>query len=320
MPGQREMDWHIVATLADVHKLARSNKWHKLLCFCNKRQSVEMVARELATRWQPYPVVTHHGSLTRRVREDAEALMKEADVAVCVSTSTLEIGIDIGDIDLVVLAEIPWSVSALLQRVGRGSRRSGRVQIAALAQSSTEKNILEAMLTTARDGQLPIAPYHPDLSVVVQQTFSYLFQHTVGVSLAELAEIFQPLADTEIVQQILDHLQDDCWIEQRAGRYFASTKIMDMGEKGSIHSNIPDSQTRTVVDVDTGTEIGTVAGLVDDVFVLARHAWKIVKVTRTKIGVRRYTGTAGAPIFSPHSDVGAFTSFLPPRLRIKKPL
>ena len=58
--------------------------------------------------------------------------MKQSPVAVCVATSTLEIGIDIGDIDLVVLADPPWSLESLHQRVGRGSRRQNLIQAAAI--------------------------------------------------------------------------------------------------------------------------------------------------------------------------------------------
>jgi len=112
--GQREIDYHLLPSHQDIYCLARERKWKKLLCFCNRRDSVETVATELARLWHPYPVVAHHGSLNHQVREEAETVMKEANVAVCVATSTLEIGVDIGDIDLIVLAEVPWSISVLL--------------------------------------------------------------------------------------------------------------------------------------------------------------------------------------------------------------
>lgn len=99
--------------------------------------------------------------------------MKEAEIAICVATSTLETDIDISGIDLVVLAEPPWSISALLQRIGRGNRREGTIHAAAMASSSEEEALLDAMFQTAASGELPTQPYEPDLSVAVQQTFSY---------------------------------------------------------------------------------------------------------------------------------------------------
>ena len=121
--GQRDIDHHILDSLEDVRRLARERGWKKLLVFCNMRESVERIGNALIGLWHPYPVVVHHGSLDRRIREEAEAGMKSAEVAACVATSTLEVGIDIGDIDLIVIAETPWSLSSLLQRTGRGNRR-----------------------------------------------------------------------------------------------------------------------------------------------------------------------------------------------------
>lgn len=99
------------------------------------RESVETVAAELTRLWHPYPVLSHHGNLSRKAREEVEMIMKEADVAVCVATSTLEVGIDIEDIDLIVLYELPWSISSLLQRIDRGNCRQGVVNVVAITKS-----------------------------------------------------------------------------------------------------------------------------------------------------------------------------------------
>ena len=93
----------------EILRLAQEHHWRKLLCFCNTRRKVEETAAQVSALWKPYPVVAHHGSLDHYQRQEAEEVMKQSPVAVCVATSTLEIGIDIGDIDLVVLAEPPWS-------------------------------------------------------------------------------------------------------------------------------------------------------------------------------------------------------------------
>lgn len=314
--GVREIDYDISGSLEQTYRKARSQGWKKLLCFCNLRESVESVAAELGKLWSPYPVVAHHGSLNRREREEAEMVMREARVAVCVATSTLEIGIDIGDIDLIVLAEVPWSVSSLVQRLGRGNRRDSVIHAAAIANSTGERLLLEAMFETARVGALPQEFYEPDLSVAVQQTFSHLFQHPEGAPEGQLTELLSCLCSGDEATAILGELRDDGWLEWRTGRWCASTKVMDLAEKGKIHSNIPDSEGHEVVDVESGKKIGTIAGFFDDVFVLARRAWRVVSVTGKTVKVRPFKGKAGPALFRRRRAPGAFHRFLPPDLKI----
>lgn len=315
VPGQREIEYNLLASHNEIYHLARARGWRKILCFCNLRESVEEVANELAQLWRPYPVVAHHGSLNRNMREEAETVMKESDVAVCVATSTLEIGIDIGDIDLVVLAEPPWSISALLQRIGRGNRREQIIHVAAIATSEEERALFETMFHVAMNGTLPTRPYEPDLSVAVQQIFSYLYQHPEGSSETELVELLNPLCSKDEVRLILSHLRQHDWIEYRTGRWMASTQLMDMGENGLIHSNIPDSQTYRVVDVDSGREVGNIAGIFDSVFVLAQRTWQVISVAEDTIRARRFKGKAAAAQFQRHRGVGAFYYLLPPELK-----
>jgi len=313
--GQREMDYYLLGSHEEVYRLCRAKGWKKILYFCNLLESVETDAAVLVELWRPYPVVAHHGSLNRRVREEAEAIMKEADVAVCVATSTLEIGIDIGDIDLIVLAEPPWSIAALLQRVGRGNRRKGLIHAAAIVKSDEDKLLLEAMFKTAATGMLPMQPYEADLSVVIQQTFSYLYQHPEGVSETELLELASLLCLESEAKAILGHLHHKGWAEWRAGRWFASTRLMDIGEKGRIHSNIPDSETYRVVDVDSGKEVGKIVGVFDGVFVLAGRTWRVISVVGDTIKARRFKWKAAAPLFQRHHNVGGFYYLLPPDLK-----
>ena len=90
---------------------------------------------------------------------------------------------------------------------------------------------------------------------------------------------------------------------------------MDLGEKGFIHSNIPDSQVRQVVDIGSGKTVGTIAGVFDDVFVLAQRAWRVVSISRNIIRARRFKGKASAPMFQRHRNTGAFYHLLPPALK-----
>jgi ATP-dependent Lhr-like helicase len=118
--GSRRIEFDKIRSWTALLQLAKKKSWTKILVFCNMRETVEAVADHLTALWKPYPVVVHHGSLSRSVRLEAETVMKEARIAVCVATSTLEVGIDIGNIDAVVLAEVPFSLSTV-SRLLKGS-------------------------------------------------------------------------------------------------------------------------------------------------------------------------------------------------------
>ena len=95
------------------------------LVFVNTRRLVERVSHQLSVRLGEEAVVAHHGSLSREIRLDAEQKLKTGEVKVCVATASLELGIDIGDIDLVCQIGSPRSIGVLLQRVGRSGHSVG---------------------------------------------------------------------------------------------------------------------------------------------------------------------------------------------------
>ncbi len=99
------------------------SKHHKVLLFANTRATCDWLCWQLNGRL-PIPVLLHYSSLHRDYREWVEKTFRQASNAVCVATSTLELGIDIGDIDAVALWGAPHSVTSFLQRLGRGNRRT----------------------------------------------------------------------------------------------------------------------------------------------------------------------------------------------------
>jgi len=314
--GQRHADFHFANSQEEVLKLARIKKWKKLLFFCNRREAVEKTAAELGNLWKPYPVVAHHGSLSKKVREEAEQVMKEVPVAICVATSTLEIGIDIGDVDLVVLAEPPWSISALLQRIGRGNRRSGKVQAAAIVTTSSERVLMESMFQAATDGFLESNPYQPRLSVAVQQTISLVYERRgIGVKKSDLITFLSALCNTYQAEIIVAHLWDEDWVQLLNERWFPTEHLMNEAEKGRIHSNIPDQGNYRVVDTSNNQEIGQMSGTFDEVFLLAGSAWEVVSIKGSIVQVKRYKGKVSSAVFSRQRGDGAFHYLLPPELR-----
>ena len=129
----REMDLAIDLTDDELGPIASHELWGRVLdkiagevkshtttlVFVNTRRLVERVAHLLSERLGEESVAAHHGSLSQKTRHDAEKRLKEGDIKVCVATASLELGIDIGSIDLVCQIGSPRSIGLLLQRVGR---------------------------------------------------------------------------------------------------------------------------------------------------------------------------------------------------------
>ena len=105
----------------------------KLLVFANSRRQCEELASLLQSRNRlGCSVFAHYSSLSPGVRVETERAFAECKTAVCLATSTLELGIDIGDIDAVLLWGAPPGIESFLQRIGRGNRRSNKTNVVCL--------------------------------------------------------------------------------------------------------------------------------------------------------------------------------------------
>jgi len=312
VPGTRELEYELFDSLDQALATARERNSHKVLIFCNRRKEVEEIAGQCGGFWPEERIVVHHGKLAKRVREESEDFMRQCEWGLCVATMTLEIGVDIGDIDVVVLYGAPWSISSLIQRVGRGNRRRCTCVAFGVCRSPEERLLLQDMLERARAGEVEDYPHEPDLSVVVQQIFSCLYQHPAGLREDFLSSLFAGFAPPESLTAILSHLARLGYIEKRTGRWFASTKVMDMGETGMIHSNIPDPRDYLVIDASTGAKLGEVSMvLVENVFRIAGKAWRLARIDGASLYVVPAKGDVAAE-FSRSPSKGAFSRLLPP--------
>ncbi len=141
------------------------------LVFVNTRRMAERVARHLTDRLGNDAVAAHHGSLAREHRFEAEQRLKRGDLRVLVATASLELGIDIGDVDLVVQIGSPRSIAAFLQRVGRSGHQVGGTPKGRLFPTSRDDLIeCTALLDCVRRGELDrITLPHAPLDVLAQQ-------------------------------------------------------------------------------------------------------------------------------------------------------
>ena len=312
---KRDIDYTLVRSAEELFDCVRRENIRKLLIFCNKRATVEEFSRECMDLWGSNRVAVHHGSLSRSIRGEAESFMKDAQYGVCVATMTLEIGIDIGDIDAIVLAEVPWSVSSMLQRIGRGSRRMQRNRVFAIYGSADEQMLLEQMFHVAMAGYLEPVDYSHDPSVVVQQVFSSLYASPGGLTNGDLLDLFGGFCPEDEIGEILSHLAKIEWIERWQEKWRATTILMDLGAKGEIHSNIHSNKVIAVIDITSRQTIGEVQYPVDRIFVLGGRVWLIVRESFERLYVKPAKGGIATAKFKSHASEGAFSYLLPARLR-----
>ena len=187
-----ELDW--VASLANAALvISRLHRGEKRLVFCDSRARAEELALELRARGvQTY---VSHSSLGREERQAAEAAFAQGSDCVIVATSTLELGIDVGDLDRVIQIDAPGTVAAFLQRIGRTGRRPG-----------SSRNCLflvtreDAFLTTAALLQLwsegfvePVVPPPLPLHILAQQVMALALQEG-GIGAADWWPWLAPVA------------------------------------------------------------------------------------------------------------------------------
>ncbi len=136
-----------IASLASEHRTT--------LVFVNTRRHAERAARHLADRLGEDLVTSHHGSLSKELRLNAEQRLKAGKLRALVATSSLELGIDIGDVDLVCQLGSPRAIAALLQRVGRSGHGLDRVPKGRLFPLSRDELVeCAALLECVRRGEL----------------------------------------------------------------------------------------------------------------------------------------------------------------------
>jgi len=321
-PGtMRGISVHLFPDMEGVIQFLRQNKYHKALIFCNSRKNVEELALSLKGFWPQDRILVHHGSLSRKERESVEKAMRTWQWGLCVCTMTMELGIDIGDIDAVVLYGPPPTPSAFIQRAGRGSRkRNEMLAIGCYRNDRDERAQFEIYSHMAEKGLVEEIEYTADISVCVQQVFSLLYAMPGGLRWDDMRDILSPLCETDSFKAILVHLADLGFVEESAGRYRATTKLMDMGYRGYIHSNIPQTRDFRIMDAGTGRVIGElfIEAAVGSHFVLSGKVWQIlqVKAKQKTLIVGQVGPLDSLAHFRRRYSCGAFSRYLPRELRL----
>jgi ATP-dependent Lhr-like helicase len=172
-PANRNIDAQLrwCGTDHDAARWVAESGYRKTLLFANSRARCEELAAHLADL-STVPVLVHYSDLGSAEREYVEANFRRAEEAICVATSTLELGIDIGSIDAVVLADPPFTVQSFLQRLGRAARRETTVPVLMVAGSEAAMAHHLGLLSLAERGAIEDEPYPEWFSVLAQQVLS----------------------------------------------------------------------------------------------------------------------------------------------------
>jgi len=284
----------------------------KVLVFVQRRADAERFFAVFKGR-PPFgdSVFLHHGSLARARREAVERRMLTGTSGLCFATSTLEVGIDIGDIDLIVLDGPPPDVTTLLQRMGRGSRRVHVTRVCCLSSDKGQTLRYEHLLEAAKKGRLLGGSYHFCPSVLVQQCMSLIMQTpnkwiTAKALASRMPAWLRKTGWTSRLPELLDHLTNQEWLVSAGGRYHMGQKLEEAFESGRIHSNIESRGNEIeVVDQNTRRLLGTLPRMAtgDGRLLLSGRKLKISKtlsssrvlVTDTTAGVDLKVTAARGP-------------------------
>jgi ATP-dependent Lhr-like helicase len=190
--------------------ISRLYRGEKRLVFCDSRSRVEELGNEL--RQLGISVFLSHSSLSAEERRTSEKAFSEAQDCVIVSTSTLELGIDVGDLDRVIQIDAPWTVASFLQRLGRTGRRSGALRNC-LFLATSENALLRAgaLLDLWESGFVePVTPPARPLHLFAQQLMALSLQEG-GIGIMDWQGWIGRLPafaneEPEVLQRIIDFL------------------------------------------------------------------------------------------------------------------
>ncbi|HET9180448.1 MAG TPA: DEAD/DEAH box helicase [Terriglobia bacterium] len=298
--------YHRISELAFQHR--------STLVFVNTRRLVERLAHHLAERLGEEAVAAHHGSLSRKIRLEAERRLKSGEARVMVATASLELGIDIGMVDLVCQISSPRSIGVALQRIGRAGHWRGAVPKGRLF-AMTRDDLVEcaALVRAIRQGDLdrleiPVAP----LDILAQQIVAMCaceeWKEDELFLLVRRAYPYARLSRRDF-DEMIAMLSEG--ISARRGRH-AALLFRDRingrvrGRRGSRLAAItgggaiPDSALFSVVSMPEGTVVGTVdedfavESMAGDIMLLGNTSWCIrrVEAARSRLLVEDAHGAA----------------------------
>jgi ATP-dependent Lhr-like helicase len=309
---RRELDVAIEVPSEELGSLTSASMWVEIydklaalalghrstLVFVNTRKFVEKISFELAARLGPEMVAAHHGSLSRALRLDAEQRLKNGEIRILVATASLELGIDIGNVDLVCQIATTRAVSVAMQRVGRAGHWRGAIPKGRLF-ALTRDDLMEqcALVRAMRSGELdrleiPEQPIDVLMQQIVAACGAESWDETALFEVLRRAWPYRSLTRAEF-EEIVVLLHEG--IESARGRYGAY--LLRDRINGQLHSRrgarmiaisnggaIPDTSLFAVMLQPENVQIATldehfaVDSSPGDVVLLGNTSWRIQRI------------------------------------------
>jgi ATP-dependent Lhr-like helicase len=282
------------------------------LVFVNTRRMAERLARQLTDRLGEQAVTAHHGSMAKEHRLSAEQRLKRGELKALVATASLELGIDIGDVDLVCQLGSPRSIASFLQRVGRSGHAVGGTPKGRLFPLSRDDLVeCAALLDSVRRSELDrLSIPHQPLDVLAQQIVAEVSARDWGEDALYdrlcRAWPYRDLARDDFASIV--RMLGDGFATSRGRRgsliHYDAINHMLRGRRGArltaltSGGTIPDTADYQVLLEPENHTIGTVnedfavESLAGDIFQLGNNAYRIMRVER---GVVRVEDARGQP-------------------------
>jgi ATP-dependent Lhr-like helicase len=323
---KRELELSVEAPRSELSAIASTEMWGEIydriaelilahrttVVFVNTRRLSERVAHALTERLGTDAVLPHHGSLSRKLRLEAESRLKAGELRAIVATASLELGIDIGTVDLVCQIGSPRSINVALQRVGRSGHWVGAKPKGILFPTTRDELIECAAIVSA------IRKCELERMEIPQNALDILAQQIVAAAAAEpwreddLYACFRsaypyrnlPREDFDAVIEMLSEgiassrgrsgalLHRDRVNGRIRGRRGARIAAITSG--GAIPENAnyaviaePDEKLIGTLDEDFAVE-----SMVGDIFLLGTYSWRIKRVEPGRVRVEDANGAA----------------------------
>ncbi|QKQ99816.1 DEAD/DEAH box helicase [Metallosphaera tengchongensis] len=287
-----KIDPTLLARLRRLKEIIENNK--PVLIFTNTRETAEYLSNQLQTVYG-LKVFTHHGSLSKEVRIEIERKFKESEVDAIVATSSLELGIDIGSVSLVVQYMSPRQATRLLQRVGRSGHSMNKVSKGIVIPGNYLYDVLECKAITelSREGYLePLQVEKNPLDVLAHQLAGMVIEGPVKIGDAlevfRQSPYFRTLSEEEI-NEVISQLEAERIVRKSGDYVKASRRTWKYYYSVNM---IPDSNlTYSVIEVDGNRKVGNLDFdfvLIldqDSVFILAGRLWKVISIEEGKVFV-----------------------------------
>ncbi len=290
--GRLEAEMHVdPAYLSALREVERAVRAHSTtLIFVNTRPTAEGLAARLHRLAPDLPLAVHHGSLSREVREEAEKEFRDGKLRALVATSSLELGIDVGAVDLVLQFGSPRQVTRLLQRVGRAGHRLDRTSKGiVVAQDDEDLEEAAVLARRALAGDVEPTTWRTRNRLAAAQQILGTLRAEGTVDPKELghrlrrAAALHDLTDADW-RELATYLENLGLVRHAEGRLKSGRGTL--ARFYSTLSLIPEERTYRLRDIGTRRIIGTlderfvmtqVLGQPDLVFLLHGTPWKVVE-------------------------------------------